>query len=148
MEKKNNSLSWLCRTVTVGIVEYFRGNHNCRASHSIITWCIPHVPQITACTWVDSKFHGANMGPIWVLSVPDGPRVGPMNLAIRVDKGDKTGYHPLQAVHSPVFAHGGRHRVQATLHMTFDALVDKRSPDANLGLHLSQLMLNYLENKV
>ena len=32
----------------------------------------------------DSKFHGANMGPAWVLSAPDGPHVGPMNLAIRV----------------------------------------------------------------
>ena len=34
----------------------------------------------------DSKVHGANMGPTWVLSAPaDGPHVGPMNLAIRVD---------------------------------------------------------------
>ena len=31
----------------------------------------------------DSKVHGANMGPNWVLSAPDGPHVGPMNLAIR-----------------------------------------------------------------
>ena len=31
----------------------------------------------------DSKAHGANMGPTWVLSAPDGPHVGPMNLAIR-----------------------------------------------------------------
>ena len=31
----------------------------------------------------DSKVHGANMGPTLVLSVPDGPHVGPMNLAIR-----------------------------------------------------------------
>ena len=29
----------------------------------------------------DSKVHGANMGPTLVLSVPDGPHVGPMNLA-------------------------------------------------------------------
>ena len=32
----------------------------------------------------DSKFHGASMGPTWVLSAPDGPHVGPINLAIRV----------------------------------------------------------------
>ena len=32
----------------------------------------------------DSKVHGANMGPTWVLSAPVGPHVGPMNLAIRV----------------------------------------------------------------
>ena len=41
--------------------------------------------------WVipDSKAHGANMGPTWVLSAPDGPHVGSMNLAIRdcVDEG-------------------------------------------------------------
>ena len=30
----------------------------------------------------DSKVHGANIGPTWVLSAPDGPHVGPMNLAI------------------------------------------------------------------
>ena len=32
----------------------------------------------------DSTVHGANMGPTWVLSAPDGPHVGPMNLVIRV----------------------------------------------------------------
>ena len=31
----------------------------------------------------DNKVHGANMGPTWVLSAPDGPHDGPMNLAIR-----------------------------------------------------------------
>ena len=31
----------------------------------------------------DSKVHGANMGPNWVLAAPDGTHVGPMNLAIR-----------------------------------------------------------------
>ena len=35
-------------------------------------------------TCPDSKVHGANTGPTWVLSAPDGPHVGPMNLAIRV----------------------------------------------------------------
>ena len=30
----------------------------------------------------DSKVHEANMGPTWVLSAPDEPHVGPMNLAI------------------------------------------------------------------
>ena len=32
----------------------------------------------------DSKVHGSNMGPTWVLSAPDGPHVGPMNLDIRL----------------------------------------------------------------
>ena len=31
----------------------------------------------------DSKIHAANMGPTWVLSAPDGPHIGPMNLFIR-----------------------------------------------------------------
>ena len=31
----------------------------------------------------DSKDHGANMGPTWVLLAPGGPHVGPINLAIR-----------------------------------------------------------------
>ena len=31
----------------------------------------------------DNKVHGANTGPTWVLSAPDGPHVGPMNVAIR-----------------------------------------------------------------
>ena len=30
----------------------------------------------------DSKFHGANMGPTWVLLAPDEPHDGPMDLAI------------------------------------------------------------------
>ena len=35
-------------------------------------------------TYPDSKVHVANMGPTWVLSAPDGPHVGHMNLAIRI----------------------------------------------------------------
>ena len=31
----------------------------------------------------DIKVHGAHMVPTWVLTAPDGPHVGPMNLAIR-----------------------------------------------------------------
>ena len=34
----------------------------------------------------DNKVHGVNMGTIWVLSAPDGPHVGPMNLASREDQ--------------------------------------------------------------
>ena len=32
---------------------------------------------------LDSKIHGATMGPTWALLVPDGPHVGLMNLAFR-----------------------------------------------------------------
>ena len=31
----------------------------------------------------DSKVYGANMGSTWLLSAPDGPHVGPINLAVR-----------------------------------------------------------------
>ena len=43
----------------------------------------------------DSKIHGANMVPTWVLSTPDGPHVGPMNLAIREVNIWGSGYVPL-----------------------------------------------------
>ena len=33
-------------------------------------------------TPLDTKVHGANMGPIWGRQDPDGRHVGPMNLAI------------------------------------------------------------------
>ena len=39
----------------------------------------------------DSKVHGTNKGPTWVLLAPDGPHVGPMNLAIRVVNSDEMG---------------------------------------------------------
>ena len=39
-------------------------------------------------SYPDSKVHGATMVPTWVLSAPDGPHVGLMNLAIRVVTGD------------------------------------------------------------
>ena len=42
------------------------------------------VLEYETCSYPDSKVHGANMGPTWVLSAPDGPHVGPMSLAIRL----------------------------------------------------------------
>ena len=42
------------------------------------------VEQDISFQFPDSKFHGANMGPTWVLSAPGGPHVGLMNLAIWV----------------------------------------------------------------
>ena len=46
----------------------------------------------------DSKAHGVNMGPTWVLSAPDGPHVGPMNLAIRA----YLAVHAIQASNSAI----------------------------------------------
>ena len=39
--------------------------------------------MIWSCTNPDSKVHGTNMGPTWVLLASGGPHVGPINLAIR-----------------------------------------------------------------
>ena len=44
---------------------------------------LDNVQSRIAKTIPDSKVHGANMGLIWVRWAPDGPHVGPMNLAIR-----------------------------------------------------------------
>ena len=51
-------------------------------SNSWMFYCLMRYAY-TAWNIPDSKVHGANLGPTWVLSVPDGPHVGPMNLAIR-----------------------------------------------------------------
>ena len=40
--------------------------------------------EVASELYLDSKDHGANMRPTWVLSAPGGPHVGPMNLTIRV----------------------------------------------------------------
>ena len=48
--------------------------------------CESNMKYYVACiaeTVRDSKVHGANTGPTWVLSAPGGPHIGPMNLAIR-----------------------------------------------------------------
>ena len=54
--------------------------------YSLFTWDYLHYRKDMigrSVTNPDSKVHGANMGPTWVLSAPDGPHVGLMNLAIR-----------------------------------------------------------------
>ena len=42
----------------------------------------PQSTWLALSTTPDSKLYGANMGPTWVLSAPDGPHGGPTNLAI------------------------------------------------------------------
>ena len=46
--------------------------------------CLQNIPFWRNKEFPDSKVLGANMGPTWVMSAPDGPRVDPVNLAIRV----------------------------------------------------------------
>ena len=50
-------------------------------SRELYTWCTIAQSGPLTCHRPDSKVHGANMGPTWVLSAPDGPHVGPMNPA-------------------------------------------------------------------
>ena len=57
-----------------GTTDFLKQHEFCRNSNGC--WFSLNYP--------DSKVHGANMGPTWVLSAPDGLHVGPMNLAIRV----------------------------------------------------------------
>ena len=47
-----------------------------------VHWNYEYIPQ--GLPYPDSKVHGANMGPTWVLVAPGGSHVGPMDLAIRV----------------------------------------------------------------
>ena len=61
----------------------FQFKHRCHLNITIIA--IMKIKQSHKClifTIPDSKVRGANMGPTWVLSAPDGPHVGPMNLVI------------------------------------------------------------------
>ena len=47
------------------------------------TGFITYAPIVHSQTVPDSKVHGVNIGPTWVLSAPAGPHFGPMNFAIR-----------------------------------------------------------------
>ena len=46
-------------------------------------WYSTNMSLLEGKAYPNSKVHGANMRPTWVLSAPDGPHVGPMNFVIR-----------------------------------------------------------------
>ena len=58
----------------------FESKHRSPAGHSFIANNIS-ISKFRENT-LDSKVHGANMGPIWDREDPGGPHVGPMNFAI------------------------------------------------------------------
>ena len=65
-------------------------NYNDKSYFHILTyllchWCFHHIP-FQFHIYPNSKIHGPNMGPTKVLSAPDGPHVGLMNLVIWVVK--------------------------------------------------------------
>ena len=69
-----------CQTVTQMIAIH----HYClMCKNEVIRKCVWDSHFAVQETIPDIKVHGANMGPTWVLSAPDGPHDGPMNLAIR-----------------------------------------------------------------
>ena len=73
----------------------------------------------------DSKAHGANMGPTWVLSAPDGPHVVPKNLAINVVSiSTKWSYHCfrrwLDADSGVITSPSASFHVNATMKNTFN----------------------------
>ena len=85
-------------TGNVGNIGYtFNGRQHCRqhcpangnrAFKSTNTWSGVHtdVKLVPYSDIPDNNFHGANMGPTWVLPAPGWPHVGLMNLAIRDDQ--------------------------------------------------------------
>ena len=83
-----------CYTVTLSLIGWAH-THNVpciSVTLSLIGWVHTQNDPCTATTKLctnflyitipDSKVHGANMGPTWVLSAPGEPHVGPMNLTI------------------------------------------------------------------
>ena len=75
MEYSNRRYRFMCFTVELPIrndVVWSIGLEGIKSLRGLERCKIPY-----------NTVHGANMGPTRVLSAPDGPHVGPMNLAIR-----------------------------------------------------------------
>ena len=71
-----NAHSWSSQNTLLNVVSNYLQDTKMNEMHSLTSiFQIFPIPN--------NKNHGANMGPTWVLSAPDGPNVGPMNLAIR-----------------------------------------------------------------
>ena len=104
-------LCWyaICLFVKCGIILYFRQGSKVEQFQWLVIPCInifekkissspslsltivthshhhhPNTVLLVLLTSPDSKIHGAKMWPTWVLSAPEEPHDGPMNLAIRV----------------------------------------------------------------
>ena len=94
----------------IGVLNLFQTKHSL-ISTPMVTHFLMQKPE------PDSKVHGANMGPTWVLSAPDRPHVGPMSLAIR------GAYDLRQTMHWKLYRHNccvvfGCGLVQVTLTST------------------------------
>ena len=84
-EKETQNFTTACHQNSLLYIQipFYRQNRM-PFSESRITFAFDKLQPLRRHGFPDSKVHGANMGPTWVLSALDGPHVGPMNLAIRV----------------------------------------------------------------
>ena len=91
---KTNNLNFLRNVCEYNSISYaiYEFHHNADFLVALTIWSVHnfahvmtaelssrvqnHVRQVTP----DSKVHGANMGPTWVLSAPDGPMLAPWTL--------------------------------------------------------------------
>ena len=81
LPKKRKATPFLKISQRIEVVSYLADVHtSINKSYN----CPTNQPTGTIIVFPDNKFHGANMGPTWVLSAPDGPYDGHMNLAIGV----------------------------------------------------------------
>ena len=74
LSKLGNCEFWFCVSA---ICSHIVSIHMISTTHNALTMKLCHICP-------ESKVHGANIGPTWVLSAPDGPHVSPRNLVIRV----------------------------------------------------------------
>ena len=66
----------LSKAITRANVDPDLCRHMASIGHSEVK--VNHLPETSGTP--DSKVHGANMGPTWVLSAPDGPMLAPLTL--------------------------------------------------------------------
>ena len=78
---KNNKINNTCVVSNKWVQSWFW-------NYSWYNWIRKYINHIRGNN-PDSKVHVAHMEPTWVLSAPGGPRVGPMNPAIRECKGSQ-----------------------------------------------------------
>ena len=86
----------------------------------------------------DSKVHGTNTGPTWVLPAPDGPHVGPMNLAIREPSHECINSLPFESIHYSINIHSLYHFSAFKQCRFFNFIIKE---DKELPVHV--LMLNH-----
>ena len=88
-------------------------------------------------TLLDSKVHGANMGPTWVLSAPDGPHVASRNLATRATDNPTATIVDCVAVYTPIDCAYNSHQV---------GLADNLQTDTHCSLKLFSTTANRKHN--